>query len=66
MSIASLKQTREAKYQRARFDPAAQSEWVNENYYDLDNIMVTERDVIFNFDQDTPRGLFFGSILCKK
>lgn len=60
MSIASIKQAREAKYQRCRFDPTAQSEWVNENYYDLDNILVTERDITFNFDSDTPRGLFSG------
>lgn len=59
MSLASLKQEREAKYQRSNFDPAAQSQWANENYYDLDCILVGERDVNFNFDPDTPRGLCF-------
>ncbi|KAI6174902.1 hypothetical protein M3Y97_00972900 [Aphelenchoides bicaudatus] len=58
MSIASIKQAREDKYQRSRFEPAAQSEWVNENYYDLDNILATECDIIFNFDTDTPKELF--------
>lgn len=59
MSIASLKQSREAKYQRLPFDPAARSYWANENYYDMDDILVTGRDTNFIFDQDTPKGLFF-------
>jgi hypothetical protein len=56
MSILSLKQAREAKYQRIPFDPAVRAQWANENYYELDNILVSERDVLFTFKEDTPEG----------
>lgn len=59
MSIASIRQAREAKYQRISFGTAVQAQWAHETYYDMESILAGERDVHFNFDQTTPLGRLF-------
>jgi hypothetical protein len=59
MSIASIRQSNEERYQRHTLASNSQATWTYENYYDLDDILATNEHVLYHFEPETPKGMFF-------